>query len=122
MPCWPRPTGRMRRWRSCPSSSTRDYGLIPDFAPYAEGIEGPTLRHLSRRSRQWRMGIAGGFVERDGRHLYDCAGALSARRLGSRLSQAAPGLLGAVPISTRAGRRWWSRRRGERLAWRSAPT
>ena len=47
------------------------YGLIPDFAPYAEGIEGPTLRHLSRRSRQWRMGIAGGFVERDGRHLYD---------------------------------------------------
>jgi Carbon-nitrogen hydrolase len=47
------------------------YGLIPDFTPYAEGIEGPTLQHLSRRSRQWRMGIAGGFVERDGRHLYD---------------------------------------------------
>ena len=29
------------------------------------------MQHLSRRSRQWRMGIAGGFVERDGRHLYD---------------------------------------------------
>jgi N-carbamoylputrescine amidase len=47
------------------------YGLISDFSPYAEGIQGPTLRHLSRRSVQWRMGIAGGFVERDGRHLYD---------------------------------------------------
>jgi predicted amidohydrolase len=47
------------------------YGLIPDFSPYAEGIDGPTLRHLSGRSRQWRMGIAGGFVEREGRHLYD---------------------------------------------------
>jgi predicted amidohydrolase len=47
------------------------YGLIPDFSPYAEGIDGPTLRHLSRRSRQWQMGIAGGFVEREGRHLYD---------------------------------------------------
>ena len=47
------------------------YGLIPDFGPYAEGLGGPTLRHLSRRSRQWGMGIAGGFVERDGRHFYD---------------------------------------------------
>jgi N-carbamoylputrescine amidase len=47
------------------------YGLIPDFTPYAEEVEGPTLQHLSRRSRQWRMGIAGGFVERNGRHLYD---------------------------------------------------
>jgi predicted amidohydrolase len=47
------------------------YGLIPDYAPYAEGTDGPTLRHLSRRSRDWGMGIAGGFVERDGRHVYD---------------------------------------------------
>ena len=47
------------------------YGLLPDFGPYAEGADGPTLRHLSRRSRQWGMGIAAGFVERDGRHLYD---------------------------------------------------
>jgi predicted amidohydrolase len=47
------------------------YALVPDFTPYAEGIDGSTLRHLSRRSRQWRMGIAGGFVEREGRHLYD---------------------------------------------------
>jgi predicted amidohydrolase len=47
------------------------YGLIPDFAPFAEGIDGMTVRHLSRRSREWRMGIVGGFVERDGRHLYD---------------------------------------------------
>lgn len=47
------------------------YGLCPDFAPYAEGPDGPTLEHLRRRSRQWRMGIAAGFVEREGRHLYD---------------------------------------------------
>jgi predicted amidohydrolase len=47
------------------------YGLCPDFAPYAEGPEGPTLEHLRRRSRQWRMSIAAGFVEREGRHLYD---------------------------------------------------
>ena len=50
------------------------FDLGPDFAPFAEGIEGPTIRHLSRRSRQWRMGIAGGFVERDGRHLYNSLG------------------------------------------------
>src|SRR5829696_1404629 len=47
------------------------YALCPDFSPYAEGPEGPTLEHLRRRSRQWRMCIAGGFVEREGRHLYD---------------------------------------------------
>ena len=47
------------------------YSLCPDFAPYAEDIEGPTLEHLRKRSRQWRMGIAAGFVEREGRHLYD---------------------------------------------------
>jgi len=45
--------------------------LRPDFAPFAEGIDGPTVRHLSQRSRHWRMGIAGGFVERDGRHIYN---------------------------------------------------
>ena len=47
------------------------FELRPDFAPFAEGIDGKTVRHLSRRSRQWRMGIAGGFVERAGRHLYN---------------------------------------------------
>ncbi len=47
------------------------YGLMPDFGPYAEGFDGTTVRHLSRRSREWRMGIVGGFVEREGRHLYD---------------------------------------------------
>lgn len=54
-----------------PEMFNTGYGLIPDFAPYAEESDGPTLRHLSRRSRRWRMGIAGGFVEREGRHLYD---------------------------------------------------
>jgi predicted amidohydrolase len=47
------------------------YGLCPDFGPFSETSEGPTLSHLRRRSRRWRMAIAAGFVERDGRHLYD---------------------------------------------------
>jgi N-carbamoylputrescine amidase len=47
------------------------YSFCTDFAPYAEGPTGPTLTHLRRRSREWRMGIAAGFVEQEGRHLYD---------------------------------------------------
>ena len=47
------------------------YSLCPDYGPYSETAEGPTLSHLRQRSRQWRMGIAAGFVEREGRHLYD---------------------------------------------------
>jgi N-carbamoylputrescine amidase len=47
------------------------YGLQPDYSPLAETADGPTLRHLERRSRDWDMAIAGGFVERDGHHLYD---------------------------------------------------
>jgi N-carbamoylputrescine amidase len=47
------------------------YSLLPDFHPYSETIDGPTLTYLRERSRQWKMGIAAGFVERSGRHLYD---------------------------------------------------
>jgi N-carbamoylputrescine amidase len=47
------------------------YGLCPDFDPYAETRDGPTLEHLRARSRQWRMTIAGGFVEREWHHVYD---------------------------------------------------
>jgi predicted amidohydrolase len=47
------------------------YSLCPDFGPYSETAEGPTLCHLRDRSRQWGMAIAAGFVEREGRHLYD---------------------------------------------------
>ena len=47
------------------------YSLCPDFGPYGETPDGPTLTHLRQRSRQWRMAIAAGFVEREGRHLYD---------------------------------------------------
>jgi N-carbamoylputrescine amidase len=54
-----------------PEMFNTGYGLLPDFGLHAEGADGPTVRHLSRRSRQWRMDIAAGFVERDGRHLYD---------------------------------------------------
>ena len=63
----------IRRCRAGGLARAVQHGIRPDprFRPLAEGIDGPTLRHLSRRSRQWRMGIAGGFVERDGRHLYD---------------------------------------------------
>ncbi len=54
-----------------PEMFNTGYGLLPDFGPSAEGTDGPTLRHLSARSRQWRMGIVAGFVERDHQHLYD---------------------------------------------------
>jgi N-carbamoylputrescine amidase len=47
------------------------YSLCPDFGRYSETAEGPTLAHLRQRSRQWQMTIVAGFVERDGRHLYD---------------------------------------------------
>ena len=50
------------------------YGLIPDYGPVAEGADGPTLRHLAARAREWGMAIAFGFVEREDRHLYDSIG------------------------------------------------
>jgi N-carbamoylputrescine amidase len=54
-----------------PEMFNTGYGLLPDYGPYGEGPDGPTLTHLRRRSRQWEMAIAAGFVEREGRHLYD---------------------------------------------------
>jgi N-carbamoylputrescine amidase len=47
------------------------YSLFPDFGPFSETLEGPTVYHLRKRSRQWRMAIAAGFVEREGKHFYD---------------------------------------------------
>jgi N-carbamoylputrescine amidase len=47
------------------------YSLCPDFGPYSETADGPTLSHLRQRSREWGMAIAAGFVERAGRHLHD---------------------------------------------------
>jgi predicted amidohydrolase len=54
-----------------PEMFNTGYGMMPDYGPFAEDRDGPTLRHLRDRARQWRMAIAAGFVERDGRHLYD---------------------------------------------------
>jgi N-carbamoylputrescine amidase len=54
-----------------PEMFNTGYGLCPDFDPYAETQDGPTLRHLRARSRQWNITIAAGFVERDGHHVYD---------------------------------------------------
>ncbi len=54
-----------------PEMFNTGYGLLPDYGPTAEGPDGPTLRHLSMRAREWGMAIAGGFVERDDHHLYD---------------------------------------------------
>ncbi len=36
-----------------PEMFNTGYGLLPDFGPSAEGTDGPTLRHLRGRSRQW---------------------------------------------------------------------
>ena len=57
-----------------PEMFNTGYGLFPDYGPSAEGRDGPTLRHLSMRAQEWGMAIAGGFVERDGHHLYDAIG------------------------------------------------
>jgi N-carbamoylputrescine amidase len=54
-----------------PEMFNTGYGVQPDYSPLAETADGPTLRHLRRRSREWDMFIAGGFVERDGHHLFD---------------------------------------------------
>lgn len=54
-----------------PEMFNTGYGFLPDYAPYAECVEGRTLTHLRRRSQRWGMTIAAGLVERDGRHLYD---------------------------------------------------
>ena len=54
-----------------PEMFNTGYGLCPDYGPYGEGVEGPTLTHLRKRSARWGLSIAAGFVERDGRHLYD---------------------------------------------------
>lgn len=54
-----------------PEMFNTGYGLCPDYAPVAETPEGPTVEHLRARSRQWRLTIVAGFVEQDGRHLYD---------------------------------------------------
>jgi predicted amidohydrolase len=47
------------------------YDHRSDYAPIAEERDGPTIAHLKQRSRQWKIGIAAGFVEREGHHLYD---------------------------------------------------
>ncbi len=54
-----------------PEMANTGYGLIPDYAPLSEPRDGPTISHLRRRSQQWNMAIACGFVESDGHHLYD---------------------------------------------------
>lgn len=54
-----------------PEMFNTGYSHCPDYAPYAEDAGGPTLTHLRARSRLWGMCIAAGFVEHEGRHLYD---------------------------------------------------
>ena len=54
-----------------PEMFNTGYGLLPDYSPAAEGPDGPTLRHLAMRAREWGMAIAAGFVEKEDHHLYD---------------------------------------------------
>ena len=68
---WAKRVKRAAELAVLPEMFNTGHGLLPDFGPGAEGTDGPTLRHLSGRSRQWRMGIAAGFVERAHGHLYD---------------------------------------------------
>jgi N-carbamoylputrescine amidase len=57
-----------------PEMFNTGYGLCHDFGPYGENRDGPSWRLLRERSRAWKMSIAAGFVERDGRHLHDSLG------------------------------------------------
>src|SRR4051794_18673679 len=54
-----------------PEMFNTGYGMVPDYTPVGESLDGPTVRMLGMRSREWGMAIAAGFVEREGRHLYD---------------------------------------------------
>ncbi len=54
-----------------PEMHSTGYGLIPNYAPIAEGRDGPTAGWLLDRARRFGMDISMGFVEREGRHLYD---------------------------------------------------
>lgn len=57
-----------------PEMFNTGYGFLADFAPLAEDRDGPTVRLLLDRAREWGMGIAFGYVERDGHDLYDAIG------------------------------------------------
>ena len=54
-----------------PEMFNTGYGLIPDYSPSAESIDGRTLNFLRERGLRWNLSIAAGFVERLGNHLYD---------------------------------------------------
>ncbi len=54
-----------------PEMFNTGYGSVPNYAPVAEDLEGPTIKYLQDRSRQWGLTIAAGFVERSGSHIYD---------------------------------------------------
>jgi N-carbamoylputrescine amidase len=54
-----------------PEMMNTGYGFFSDYGPYSERLDGPTISLLRHRSRRYRMIIAAGFIERDGRHLYD---------------------------------------------------
>lgn len=54
-----------------PEMVNTGYGFHHDFGPLSEQLDGPTISLLRHRSRRYKMIIAAGFIERDGRHLYD---------------------------------------------------
>lgn len=54
-----------------PEMMNTGYGFHSDYERYSEQLDGPTLTLLRHRSRRYKMIIAAGFIERDGRHLYD---------------------------------------------------
>ena len=54
-----------------PEMFSTGYSRIPDYTPLAETRDGNTTRWLLDRARRFGMAITLGFVEREGRHLYD---------------------------------------------------
>lgn len=97
------------------------YSAWPDFGPHGESPEGPTLSYLRGRARRWRMHIAAGYVEREGRHLYNslafCTRTATCTSIASGTSSS-----GSGSASTPATGRWSWRRPGAASASPSART
>jgi N-carbamoylputrescine amidase len=60
-----------------PEMFNTGYARCPDYGPYGESPDGPTLTHLRHRAMRWNMTIAAGFVESHDHHLYDSLAVLT---------------------------------------------
>jgi predicted amidohydrolase len=48
-------------------------GYVPDPSAFAERADGPTVKRLQQLSKRHHTVIVGPLIEREGRHIYNCA-------------------------------------------------